>query len=158
MGDRIVVMNGGVVEQIGTPLEVFDQPRNRFVAGFVGSPAMNFIDGAIVGTSSGADAPHRRRHQHPAWSCGRGEQQPAGHGGHPPAPPAPRSRGAIRAVTHDIQPTGVETILLCRSNDKDLLAQTNERVHAPVGEEIGFSVDPRDIHLFDAATGERLAS
>ena len=61
-------------------------------------------------------------------------------------------------MTTDIQPTGVETILLCRSNDQDLLAQTNERVHAPVGEEIGSSVDPQDIHLFDAATGERLAT
>jgi multiple sugar transport system ATP-binding protein len=158
MGDRIVVMNGGVIEQIGSPLEVFDKPRNRFVAGFVGSPAMNFIDGTIAATSLGA-----------ALRITDGASIPLG-----PAAAANGNRavsvgirphhlrldpgGQIRAVTTDIQPTGVETILLCRWNGKDLLAQTNERVHVPVGQEVGFSVDPQTIHLFDAATGERLAN
>jgi multiple sugar transport system ATP-binding protein len=48
MGDRIVVMRDGFVEQIGTPISIYDQPANRFVAGFIGSPAMNFIDGLLV--------------------------------------------------------------------------------------------------------------
>jgi multiple sugar transport system ATP-binding protein len=158
MGDRIVVMNGGVIEQIGTPLEVFDKPRNRFVAGFVGSPAMNFIDGSVISTSSGR-----------ALRTAEGATIPIGQTA---AAPGDRPvtlgvrphhlrldrEGTIRAVTTDVQPTGVETILLCRWNGKDLLAQTNERVQAPVGGEIGLTVDPGNIHLFDAATGERLAT
>jgi len=48
LGDRIVVMNKGHVQQIDTPMNLYDHPRNRFVAGFIGSPAMNFVDGRIV--------------------------------------------------------------------------------------------------------------
>src|SRR5713226_5661875 len=53
MADTIVVMNGGRVEQIGTPLDLYDEPANLFVAGFIGSPAMNFLPGRIVAGSSG---------------------------------------------------------------------------------------------------------
>jgi multiple sugar transport system ATP-binding protein len=52
LGDRIVVMNKGYVQQIDTPMNLYDHPRNRFVAGFIGSPAMNFVDGRIVGSDS----------------------------------------------------------------------------------------------------------
>src|SRR5207237_3557513 len=48
MGDRIVIMNGGIICQIGTPLEIYDTPASRFVAGFIGSPPMNFFDGEIA--------------------------------------------------------------------------------------------------------------
>ncbi|MGL4489678.1 MAG: ABC transporter ATP-binding protein, partial [Rhizobiaceae bacterium] len=51
LADRIVVMNGGVVEQIGSPMELYNKPANKFVAGFIGSPQMNFIDAAKVGVS-----------------------------------------------------------------------------------------------------------
>ena len=47
MADQIVVMHDGIVEQVGTPLDLYDRPANRFVAGFIGSPAMNFIDGTV---------------------------------------------------------------------------------------------------------------
>ena len=53
MGDRIVIMNGGVICQIGTPLDIYDRPANRFVAGFIGSPPMNFFDGEIAGGEEG---------------------------------------------------------------------------------------------------------
>src|SRR6185369_13373000 len=53
MADKIVVMNGGRVEQIGTPLELYVQPANLFVAGFIGSPAMNFLSGKLVGAGAG---------------------------------------------------------------------------------------------------------
>jgi multiple sugar transport system ATP-binding protein len=52
LGDRIVVMNKGHVQQIDTPMNLYDHPRNRFVAGFIGSPAMNFVDGRIIGGDS----------------------------------------------------------------------------------------------------------
>jgi multiple sugar transport system ATP-binding protein len=52
LGDRIVVMNKGYVQQLDTPMNLYDHPRNRFVAGFIGSPAMNFVDGRIIGGDS----------------------------------------------------------------------------------------------------------
>ena len=54
LGDRIVVMNKGHVQQIDTPMNLYDHPANRFVAGFIGSPAMNFIEGALVNGDIGA--------------------------------------------------------------------------------------------------------
>ena len=54
MGDRIVIMNGGVICQVGTPLDIYDKPANRFVAGFIGSPPMNFFEGEIAGDAAGA--------------------------------------------------------------------------------------------------------
>ena len=65
MADKIVVLHDGVVEQIGTPLELYDRPANLFVAGFIGSPAMNFIKARLEGRSA-ADACHRFRRQGPA--------------------------------------------------------------------------------------------
>src|SRR5690606_41322601 len=53
LGDRIVVMNAGEIQQIGTPLELYERPANQFVAGFVGSPAMNFIRGILHHEGSG---------------------------------------------------------------------------------------------------------
>ena len=157
MGDRIVVMNGGIIEQIGSPLEVFDRPKNRFVAGFVGSPAMNFIDGTLVGTSSGT-----------AFRTTDGRTVPLGPSAPPPGPAVTAGirphhlrldpTGPIRGAAIDVQPTGVETIILCRWNSRDLLAQTGERIRAAAGEQLGFSVDPANIHLFDGTSGERLAA
>ena len=48
MADRIVAMNGGIIQQVGTPLELYDDPANIFVAGFIGSPAMNFLDARLA--------------------------------------------------------------------------------------------------------------
>ena len=62
MADRIVVLRGGRVEQVGTPLELYNRPANRFVAGFIGSPQMNFLGGTIV---SAADDAHRRARSTP---------------------------------------------------------------------------------------------
>ena len=67
MGDRIAVMNHGVLEQVGTPEELYEQPANRFVAGFIGSPAMSFIEARSVGPCSPAP-PFRRA---PSWACAR---------------------------------------------------------------------------------------
>ena len=54
MADKIVVLNGGRIEQVGAPLELYNHPANRFVAGFIGSPKMNFLDGRIAAREEGA--------------------------------------------------------------------------------------------------------
>ena len=62
MADRIVVLNEGIVEQVGDPLEVYDRPRNIFVASFIGSPSMNFIEGTVRRPNGRAVVEGRRRH------------------------------------------------------------------------------------------------
>lgn len=62
LADRIVVLNGGIIEQVGTPMELYNDPANRFVAGFIGSPQMNFIDGSIVGLDNVATIGIRPEH------------------------------------------------------------------------------------------------
>ena len=66
MGDRIVIMNGGVICQVGTPLEVYDHPTNLFVAGFIGSPPMNFFEGEIASGLYGSASPGVRGSASPA--------------------------------------------------------------------------------------------
>jgi len=62
LADRIVVLNGGIIEQVGTPMELYNDPANRFVAGFIGSPQMNFMDGSIVGLDDVATIGIRPEH------------------------------------------------------------------------------------------------
>ena len=62
LADRIVVLNGGIIEQVGTPMELYNDPANRFVAGFIGSPQMNFIDGDVLGISDAASIGIRPEH------------------------------------------------------------------------------------------------
>ncbi len=83
MADKIVVMHDGIIEQMGAPLELYDRPANQFVAGFIGSPAMNFIDARIVGGATPAvetvggtrlplaSAPPARRRMRRRWSAAR---------------------------------------------------------------------------------------
>ncbi|MEQ9690966.1 MAG: sn-glycerol-3-phosphate ABC transporter ATP-binding protein UgpC [Bauldia litoralis] len=156
MGDRIVVMNGGIIEQIGSPLEVFDKPRNRFVAGFVGSPAMNFIEGELATNGSGLVLRVADQSSVPLGEAGARRTSGRATIGIRPHHLRISGDGPLRGTVKDVQPTGVETILLCRWADSEVLVQTTERVLVPVGEDIGLSVDPAHVHLFDSETGERL--
>jgi len=71
LADKIVVMRDGVVEQVGAPLEVYDRPRNVFVAGFIGSPAMNFIEGNLADGEQGDGVQFRERFQRALWTPAR---------------------------------------------------------------------------------------
>ena len=85
LADRMMVMNGGVAEQIGTPMEVYHRPASTFVAGFIGSPAMNFLpadtDGGRRRTARRPQGPALQRHG------GNGTHRPRSHAGHPPRTP-----------------------------------------------------------------------
>ena len=156
MGDRIVVMNQGVIEQIGHPLDVFDKPKNLFVAGFVGSPAMNLLTGKMG--IAGDHAVFRRSDelsvpmpQAAAKYNGRAVTL-----GIRPHQLGIDLRGGFEAEVRDIQPTGVETILLCRLAGQDGLVQTTERITGKAGDRIRLSMNTGNLHLFDTASGERL--
>ena len=112
MGDRIVVMNQGVIEQIGHPVDVFDKPKNLFVAGFVGSPAMNLLTGSM-----GMEGNHAVVRCSDEFSLQMPKTAAKYDGravtlGIRPHQLGIDVRGGFEAEIRDIQPTGVETILL----------------------------------------------
>ncbi|SFS83268.1 sn-glycerol-3-phosphate ABC transporter ATP-binding protein UgpC [Methylobacterium sp. yr668] len=152
MADRIVVMHDGVVEQIGPPLELYDRPDNLFVAGFIGSPAMNFMPGKVRAngrltftTETGLSIPLA--------------DAPSGVDGRPlilgVRPEhfdlAPEGIAAEVVV---VEPTGSETMLAVRAGGQDLTCVLRERVRERPGETV--SLRPNRVHFFDAETGRRL--
>ena len=153
MADKIVVMNGGNVEQIGAPLELYDRPNNLFVAGFIGSPAMNFLKGRIEGGNFRADGgealPLPRE---PNGSDGR----PTVYGVRPEH--FQLDPNGVPATVHVIEPTGSETQVLAEFAGASVLCAFRERVSARPGETIRITPDPSLVHLFDAGTGLRFAN
>jgi len=151
MADRIVVMNAGRVEQVGSPLDLYDQPCNLFVAGFIGSPAMNFIPGRIVDqqfrSPLGLVAPIPNIIQAAEGTeviCGiRPDQIALGPEGAP-------------AKVSIVEPTGAETLVVLRAGELQLQVILRDRRQLRPGETAGITLQPEAIHLFDAVTGIRL--
>ncbi|HYF53583.1 MAG TPA: sn-glycerol-3-phosphate ABC transporter ATP-binding protein UgpC [Salinarimonas sp.] len=153
MADKIVVMHDGIVEQMGTPLDLYDRPDNLFVAGFIGSPAMNFITGRVDG---------------PSFVTGDGIRLPLAS-----APPAAQGRPVIYGLRPEhvrldpdgvpveivvIEPTGSETQVVAKLGASEIVTVFRERITLGPGETIRISPDPALVHLFDEATGKRLTA
>jgi multiple sugar transport system ATP-binding protein len=156
MADKIVVMHDGVVEQIGAPLDLYDRPANLFVAGFIGSPAMNMLKG-------------RLDPQNP--NIFRAQDGTA----LPVANPAPAAIGrdlvyglrpeyialdtnGFPANVVVIEPTGYETQMIVRFGGTDITCIFRERVDTRPGDNIHLAIDAAHVHLFDAETGVRLVA
>ena len=156
MADRIVVMHDGLVEQVGAPLELYDRPANMFVAGFIGSPAMNFIPGRVR-TAGGLTFVSDGGIEMPLGSA------PASSDGRPmvlgvrPEHFTIASDGAPAEVVV-VEPTGSETLLAVRSGGQDMTCVIRERVLPKPGETIHLRPDAGLAHLFDKETGQRLAA
>ncbi|MDE2361878.1 MAG: sn-glycerol-3-phosphate ABC transporter ATP-binding protein UgpC [Hyphomicrobiales bacterium] len=157
MADKIVVMHDGIVEQIGAPLDLYDRPGNMFVAGFIGSPAMNFIKGKLASNGSGAifksDAglslPVARA---PAASDGK----PVVLGVRPEHLVASGEGAAVDVVV--VEPMGSETQVVARSGAQDIICLFRDRVMPNPGEAIRIACDPKLVHLFDPESGKTLAA
>ncbi|WP_420131036.1 ABC transporter ATP-binding protein [Rhodopseudomonas sp.] len=155
MADKIVVMQDGIVEQMGAPLELYDNPANKFVAGFIGSPAMNFLDGTLkvnggqpwVETASGARLPITSA---PANSNGR----PVSYGIRPEH--LDFADSGIEAEVAVVEPTGSETQIVARVGTQELIAVFRERHQVQPGDIIHLQPRPQVAHLFDKETGQRL--
>ena len=156
MADRIVVMNAGRIEQVGTPLEVFDKPANRFVAGFTGSPAMNFVSASVEANGAGVLARVAQDQAIPLQEGFGGQQGRSILVGVRPHQLTVSESGALHAEVKSVQPTGVETIIVCDADGRELVLQSLERVNLREGERISLTAKPEDVHLFDAETGARL--
>jgi multiple sugar transport system ATP-binding protein len=168
MADKIVVMNSGNVEQIGAPLELYDHPNNLFVAGFIGSPAMNFLQGRIEGGSfraaGGASLPlPGKANGAPgangsaasgAGKANASDGKPIVYGVRPEH--FQLSAEGLPATVHVIEPTGSETQVMADFAGTSIICAFRERVSAKPGETIRITADPALVHLFDADSGQRM--
>ncbi|MFQ5624423.1 MAG: ABC transporter ATP-binding protein [Paracoccaceae bacterium] len=153
MADRIVVMDNGRIEQVGTPIELFDNPRNIFVATFIGSPAMNLIEG----TTRLGDTPHVEAGDlrlplanGAAFEDGR----PVSYGIRPEH--LELSDEGIPARVAVVEPTGSETLVFFRVEGRELVALFRERHAFTPGETVKLRPRPELAHVFDRETGLRL--
>jgi multiple sugar transport system ATP-binding protein len=156
MADRIVVLNDGVVEQVGAPLDIYDRPASVFVAGFIGTPAMNLLRGRveydgrrIFRSVAGTDFPVSRRFAVALTGAG------LTYGVRPEDVQVDEAMG-VPAKIVVVQPTGAETHVIARVGDDEIGILLRERVRLSPGDTIPIRVRPGSEHLFDGATGKRL--
>jgi len=158
MADKIVVMHDGRVEQIGAPLDLYDRPDNLFVAGFIGSPAMNFFPGAIrLNGNAGFEGPggihlplRTPARRTPEWSDGA----LAVYGVRPEH--FAIADDGVDAEIQVVEPTGSETQLVARLGGQDVLAVFRERHQFKPGDRVRLKPDVGLVHLFEKTTGKRL--
>jgi ABC-type sugar transport system ATPase subunit len=147
LGDRVAVLDGGRLHQVGTSDEVFERPADRFVAGFVGTPAMNFLTARLDGGALVVDS----------WRV--------------PAPAGASSRSVELGIRPDrvrlatdgteaevrlVEPAGSEAFLHLKCLGTTIVARVPSGERPRVGETVHIALDPRDLHAFDADTGERV--
>jgi multiple sugar transport system ATP-binding protein len=154
MADKIVVMHDGIVEQIGSPLELYDRPDNQFVASFIGSPAMNFLKGNVrVNGSASFEGPNGLKlplKSAPANSDGR----PVVYGVRPEHFTIADDGAEAEIVV--VEPTGSETQVFAKLGGEQVVAVFRERHQFSPGDKVRLKPDPSLIHLFDEPTGKRL--
>ncbi len=158
MGDKIVVMRDGRIEQTGSPLDLYDYPANQFVAGFIGSPAMNFLPGTV---RIDAGAPCIELKDGTLFAA---PASAAGHDGQAvvfgtrPEHLLLVDSGGIPAKVAVMEPTGMDTFVACRHEGVELSAVFRERHDFKPGSVIHLMPDLDRAHLFDAKTGARLVA
>jgi multiple sugar transport system ATP-binding protein len=158
MADRIVVMHDGLIQQIGGPLDIYDQPANRFVAGFIGSPAMNFFDGVVQRENGAATVRTPDGHTLPLPpAIGASDGQAVTYGVRPESLSIDETaENGIPVTVEVIEPTGLSTLVFARMGGQPASALTMDRPVLTRGQPIGLVPDLDKVHLFDAQSGARV--
>jgi multiple sugar transport system ATP-binding protein len=149
LADRVVVMSKGVIQQVGSPTEIYDHPANTFVASFIGSPAMNLVDGSIEGGVF--EAPGMRVAGLPAGLAGpitlgfRAED----------AALAPAD-GQIAAPVYSIELLGEASMISYRIGDALVSVKAPKEYRAEIGQTVHAAIPPAICHLFEKGSGKRL--
>ncbi|WP_138465718.1 ABC transporter ATP-binding protein [Poseidonocella sp. HB161398] len=157
MADKIVLMKGGKVEQVGTPDELYDRPVSKYAADFVGSPSMNFIEGEIgeregapiflaEGVAAPLPAPMARH---------LGRRTIAGLR---PSDLHPAENGAVQGTLTLAEKTGADQNLHVRAAGVDIVSTAPRNFQVRQGQHIALAIPPERVHLFDAATERRLGA
>ncbi len=155
LADRIVVMNAGNIEQVGRPLELYDRPANLFVAGFIGSPAMNFIAGTVIAEAGGLAlaAADGARFPLPAGCAGPGRRITLGiRPEHVELAPD----GPVSLQVDVVEPTGAETHFYSRAGDAPFCVAVHHRLDVAPGQTVRLAFPESRVHLFDQETGARI--
>ena len=155
MADKIVVLQNGVIEQIGSPLELYDNPANQFVAGFIGSPAMNFFSAnvevhenkLVARLKSGTLQLRKTKHLSAGQKIKIGVRPEN----------LMITDSGITATTSVIEPTGPETHVVFRDNEgSEITLVSRERRNFKVGETLHLTVSPENMHIFDSEKGHSI--
>jgi multiple sugar transport system ATP-binding protein len=158
MADRIVVMHDGRIEQMGTPLELYDRPGNLFVAQFIGSPAMNVVNGIVRRQDGRGFVEVAGGVRWPLFGHIGADGQAVTYGVRPEhLTLAAASDITVPAEIIVVEPTGAETELLIQAGEAQVILRTHGRPSVNPADKIALGVDPAHVHLFDQATGVRLA-
>jgi len=160
MADTIVVMRDGVVEQTGSPLELYDHPANQFVAGFIGSPAMNFLPGVVRRSNGAARVEFEGGLSLPApvHAVSAEDGRSVIYGTRPEHMELSSNGEGVPTEVVVVEPTGADTQVFTKIAGVDITSVFRDRHAFRPGEVIRLRPDVNRAHLFDAATGVRLAA
>ena len=158
MADQIVVMRDGYIEQAGAPLKLYDHPDNIFVAGFIGSPAMNLVQGTVRATNGRADVVADDGTVLPlAASDGAPEGTRVHYGMRPEHWSLAAEGDGVAVDISVVEPTGAEILVVCKMAGTEIQASFHERHDFKPGQRIHLRPTLDVVHLFDADKGTRLA-
>ncbi len=150
LADRVVVMEKGEFQQVGTPTEIYDRPANTFVAGFIGSPAMNLVAGVLEGGVFTADSIRIEglptAHAGPVELGFRAED----------ASVCEPGTGQVTSKVYTFEMLGDATIVTIRAGGAMLSVKASKDTRIEIGDPVGFAIDPAICHLFNHETGQRI--
>jgi multiple sugar transport system ATP-binding protein len=149
LADRVVVMEKGIVQQVGSPTEIYDRPANSFVASFIGSPAMNLIEGHLQNgrfTAPGVEIDELHGPDGPVTLGFRAED----------AQIAQEGSGQIRAPIYSIELLGDATMVTIRINEALVSVKADKGFRATIHDKVSIEVPTKICHLFDHQTGARI--
>lgn len=158
LADRIVVMKDGVIQQIGSPDEIYERPRNMFVASFLGNPPINYLEGSVE--TEGSAPVFRRGDLRIALPMGLAPPvagardivlgiRPEDISNHA----APSDRAALRGVVSSVLPVGSDRFLGLNVEGTDVFVRVDKQAQHREGEAVAFALAPDHLHVFDKATG-----
>ncbi|MFC6823687.1 ABC transporter ATP-binding protein [Halopelagius fulvigenes] len=161
MGDRLVVLNYGELQQVGTPLECFYRPANRFVAGFIGSPSMNFFEGDVDGDRLACDGFEYELSERMRSNVG--DRSAVTLGARPEdfdLSETPVKGNSVEVTVDVVEPMGSISYVYLRpvdqSHEDTFVVEIDGKRPISEGEQVYAYVEPTDVHLFDANTGETI--
>jgi multiple sugar transport system ATP-binding protein len=150
LADRVVVMEKGIVQQVGTPTEIYDRPANTFVAGFIGNPAMNLISGAVSGGTFSASNAEVKGLDAPDGAITLGfRAEDAG---------VVETGGQINAPMYSLELLGDATMVTVRIDGTLVSVRADKTYRAEIGDMVSISVPSEICHLFDGQTGARIGA
>lgn len=157
MADRIVVMNEGVIEQIGSPMELYNNPENLFVAQFIGAPQMNLLPGSLMPSSAGSKLQLSIGIEMDLQTASTGKDVPVFLGVRPEHFKIV-DHGSLNAVVDLVEPLGNETHLSCSVEGEEIRLVDEATLDVRPGDKVSLDIDASKTILFDKISGKRIGS